>query len=254
MDERSVAVAGFEQCWRELFQACPGHVWHEAGGVVRAATGIPIPPFNGIWSFADEVSAEDVLRAVDEMATGELPWNVQLRPGYPAELEQALADRGLVHVGDIPFMAVEPGQLVQRPSPLVLREAVTFDDVSAHLGHLEAAFGMQPEVSRQAMPMAIFFLPGSTTWLGSTDGTEVTTALQYDVDASSGIFNVATPEEHRGHGYGGAATARAAQAAFDAGARCVWLQSSPIGESVYRGLGFRTLEHWRQWMPAAYAS
>jgi len=26
-----------------------------------------------------------------------------------------------------------------------------------------------------------------------------------------------------------------------------------MGESVYAGLGFSTVEHWTQWMPAAYA-
>jgi predicted GNAT family acetyltransferase len=63
------------------------------------------------------------------------------------------------------------------------------------------------------------------------------------------VASVATPERHRGQGYGGAATAHAVRAS---GATGAFLQSSPIGESVYRGLGFTTQEHWRQWMPSQY--
>jgi len=59
-----------------------------------------------------------------------------------------------------------------------------------------------------------------------------------------GIFNVATPPEHRGHGYGAAITAQAIHDGFAAGAELSWLQSSAMGESVYRRLGFRAVESY----------
>ena len=42
------------------------------------------------------------------------------------------------------------------------------------------------------------------------------------------------------------------QAIAMSGGRSAYLQSSPMGYSVYEGLGFYTAERWRQWMPAEY--
>ena len=53
-----------------------------------------------------------------------------------------------------------------------------------------------------------------------------------------GIFNVATPERRRGRGYGADVTSRALADAFARGAQFGYLQSSPLGEPVYRRLGF----------------
>ena len=63
---------------------------------------------------------------------------------------------------------------------------------------------------------------------------------------------VATPEAHRGHGYGGAVTGHAVEQARAAGARGAYLQSSPMGLPVYERLGFVPVETWRQWMPAQF--
>jgi GNAT superfamily N-acetyltransferase len=65
---------------------------------------------------------------------------------------------------------------------------------------------------------------------------------------------VATPEEHRGHGFGGAVTAHAVEAGRSEGARGAYLQSSPMGLPVYQRLGFVTVERWRQWMPSRYVT
>jgi predicted GNAT family acetyltransferase len=60
---------------------------------------------------------------------------------------------------------------------------------------------------------------------------------------------VATPEEHRGKGYGAAITTEAVRAGFDAGADLAGLQSSPMGESVYRRIGFRKVETYTLFAP-----
>ena len=67
----------------------------------------------------------------------------------------------------------------------------------------------------------------------------MTTSASYVVDGDFGIFNVATPAEYRGRGYGAAITGHAVREGFAAGAELAYLQSSAIGESVYRRLGFR---------------
>jgi predicted GNAT family acetyltransferase len=85
-------------------------------------------------------------------------------------------------------------------------------------------------------------LEGLEYYLGRVEGRDVATAIGYRLEGTVGIFNVATPREHRGRGYGAAVTAEAARDGFSAGAELAWLQSSAIGESVYRRLGFREVE------------
>jgi ribosomal protein S18 acetylase RimI-like enzyme len=82
-------------------------------------------------------------------------------------------------------------------------------------------------------------LGGMAVYLGRVDGDTATTAICYQTHEDAGIFSVATLPEHRRRGYGAAITARAARSSFENGADLAWLQTSTIGESVYRGLGFR---------------
>jgi predicted GNAT family acetyltransferase len=79
-------------------------------------------------------------------------------------------------------------------------------------------------------------------------GEVVTTAVGVTVGERVGVFNVATPAEHRRRGYGAAITARVVDDGVASGARWAWLQSSPSGYRVYEALGFRTLERWLTWV------
>ena len=99
------AVEAFFHTWAAMTATLPGGSYVEHAGVVRARMGLPVPAFNGVWG-PPPGAADDVLDAVDEFASGALPWNVQLRPGYPSELDEALAARDLVCTEDVPFMVL----------------------------------------------------------------------------------------------------------------------------------------------------
>lgn len=88
---------------------------------------------------------------------------------------------------------------------------------------------------------------GLRTYFGELDGVAVTTASALTYRGSVGIFNVATPPEHRGNGYGTTITARAVRDGLAARARSAWLQSSPDGFGVYQRMGFDTVVTWQCW-------
>ena len=240
--------------WGVICANSPGGAFEERRGVVRADSGLPVPPFNGVWSSTRDVVASDVIEAVEEFAAGELPWNVQLRPGYPAELDGALAERGLVVTAEIPLMVLpDPATLADSvaSSPARFRQVETFADLDSLLSLLERGFGMPPEIARRMFPIRLLFL--AATWLAATgDDGDVSTGLGFVHDGWCGVFNVATPEEHRGRGYGSAVTAHTVEAARAAGACGAYLQSSSMGLPVYQKLGFVTVESWRQWMLPSY--
>ena len=242
------AAEAFFATWAAMTATLPGGSYVEEAGVVRARMGLPVPAFNGVWGAHRQVRTDDVLAAVDEFASEDLPWNVQLRPGYPAELDEALQARDLVCTEDVPFMLLPDVSVVAAPATPPMREVVSFTDVDAALTLIEQGFGMPAELCRGMLPIRMLFLPATTTWI-AWDDVDVSTALSTVHGEMCGIFNVATPAEHRGRGYGAAVTA---QAVATSGARSAYLQSSPMGLSVYQAMGFHTAEHWRQWMPAEY--
>ena len=88
-------------------------------------------------------------------------------------------------------------------------------------------------------------LPEASWYIGrDADGAIVSTALGLRIDGATGVFNVATPSEHRGHGYGAALTSRLVRDGFEAGSAFAFLQSSDLGHGVYQRLGFRDAEEY----------
>ena len=251
------AVAAYHDLWRQMTLCFSSGSYDVDRGVARARTGVMAPAFNGVWGLDGAVTVEAVRDAAEDFAIGDLPWNVQLRPGYPADLDGALADLGLVVTEDVPFMVLtDPSRLraAVEAAPMHLRSAETFVDLDSVLTLLEQGFGMPAELTRQQFPVRFFTMSDSTTWIGSVDDEDVTTAFGATRRGVCGVFNVATPESARGHGYGGAVTAATVLSELDAGARAAFLQSSPMGYSVYERLGFVTVEQWRQWMPERYVT
>ena len=252
------ACRAYFATWSAMTGACTGGTYAQADGLARVRTQLPVAPFNGVWGTTRDVTADAVLEAVDEFRGGPLPWNLQLRPGYPAELDGALADRGLATTGQIPLMVLSDrarvDEVVAGTGERTVRPVRSFVDVDATLTLLEQGFSMPPALTRVLFPMHLLLMPGTTMWLVSADGEDVSTALGIVVDGCCGVFNVATPESRRGRGHGALATAQTVAAGFAAGATAAFLQSSPMGYSVYEKLGFTTVERWQQWMPAEYVS
>lgn len=250
-----LAVAAYFEVLERMAASCPGGSHVITDGVARSRTGLPVPPFNGVWGVERQVDAHAVLDAVDSFLAGELPWNLQLRPDHPAELDDALAERGLVRTGSIPFMVLADRDRLAsaaEDTDATLRRSETFDDYDAVVQAMEQGFGMPPELTRGVFPLRLLLLPGSTTWLAEVGGAPVATGATMRIGETCGVFNVATPEQHRRRGYGAAATARGVLAGLEQGARVTYLQSSPSGYGVYERLGFVTVESWQQWMPEQY--
>jgi ribosomal protein S18 acetylase RimI-like enzyme len=67
----------------------------------------------------------------------------------------------------------------------------------------------------------------------------------------AGIYWVGSVEEARGRGLGWALTAAAVNAGLDLGAEVTSLQASPMGESLYAAMGFKTVFSYRLLMAAA---
>jgi ribosomal protein S18 acetylase RimI-like enzyme len=90
--------------------------------------------------------------------------------------------------------------------------------------------------------------------IGRLDGANVATALAYERDGDCGIYNVGTLEHARRRGLGTALTALLLHEARDRGCTTASLQSTPMGEGVYRAVGFRDLGRIYEYVPGGAAS
>jgi ribosomal protein S18 acetylase RimI-like enzyme len=210
--------------------------------IVAVCPAFPIPQCNGPWVVEDSQAAVDGLPAAiaEVEAAGAWPW-VQSRSGH--ERTQAAArELGLTEVQRLPGMVVRPGELKAVDVELEIG-TIADEEIGEAVTVLSVAFGA-PEELLARFTADLMTMPEVTWYVGRVDASIVSTALGFSVDGATGIFNVATPPEHRGRGYGTALTARVARDGFAAGSEFVFLQSSEIGHAVYRQLGFRDVEEY----------
>jgi N-acetylglutamate synthase len=203
---------------------------------------LPLPSFNGVWVEEDTPLLE-LSSAIDELAEVESTLGFLTRSGTAASVEAAVRQLGYTAAERMPGMVTTPEELqsAQAPGFEVLR-LETADGFAQALAVAAAGFGAPADLLAPIYMLDVTSLEGIRFYLGRSNGQDVTTAVHFVVGDAVGIFNVATPDEYRGQGYGAAITAHAVREGFAAGASFAFLQSSAMGESVYRRLGFREVE------------
>lgn len=202
----------------------------------------PLPFLNGMWADTDAAAEhiDDARADAERLGT---PFTVMVREGRSPAVEAAAMERGFAAALRLPGMGVS--RTAFRDTHVADLE-ITRVETARHLEDAAAmiapAFGMPPDWAAAVYVPEVVALDGLQYYLGRVDGRPVATAMGFTIGAAVGIFNVATPEEDRGRGYGGAVTARAVRDGFERGATFGALQSSALGESVYRRLGFEQVE------------
>jgi ribosomal protein S18 acetylase RimI-like enzyme len=61
------------------------------------------------------------------------------------------------------------------------------------------------------------------------------------------VWSMATRPDCQGHGYGRTLLESALGQLFERGATGSLLQSSLVGQRLYGGIGYSTIEHWQLW-------
>lgn len=248
--EADTAASALASTWEHLVAAVPGGWTRREHGVLAVVTGVAVPTLNGAWvegTSLDELLLSDIL---DEIADLGLPYCLQLRPGCADELAAIAAGRGMVREEEVPLMVLEGPLDLRAPQEvealgirqLAPEESLVYAETAAR------GFGGPEDPFVQLLTPEVLRTPGTRCYVGMVGGEVVTTGMGVTLGDFVGIFNIATPPEHRGHGYGAAVTARAASDGFSSGARWSYLQSSAAGFGVYDRLGYTTVERWDCWV------
>lgn len=248
--EADTVASALASTWEHLFAAIPSGWVRREDGVVGAASGVPAPTLNGVWPERVVLDAGLVSEVLGQIASLKLPHCLQLRPGAPEHLAALAARRGMVEEEPIPLMVLEDPQHLasaQEVEPLQIRQLAP-EEAPLHAHIAARGFEAPEEVFTQLMTPAVLASPGTRCYVGTFEDQVVTTGIGVTLGDFVGIFNIATPPEHRGHGFGAAVTARAASDGLAHGAGWSYLQSSVAGFGVYDRLGYKTLERWACWV------
>jgi ribosomal protein S18 acetylase RimI-like enzyme len=105
-----------------------------------------------------------------------------------------------------------------------------------------ATYGIPPDVvGRIFESISMLGAPHMCAVVAYADGEPMSCAMVILTHGIGGVYWVGTDPDGRGRGFGEACTRFVTNAAFDAGARFVALQASPMGEPIYLRMGYRRI-------------
>ena len=117
-----------------------------------------------------------------------------------------------------------------------------------------ASIGFPPEVFDHYDNHSGLLAENAVALLAYEGAEPLAIAMTIVADGVAGIYWVGTTESARGRGLGRALTTAAVDAGFDLGADLASLQASPMGEPIYRAMGFETIYEYRLLMASPSGS
>jgi hypothetical protein len=222
----------------------------ERNGVLLFATASDFPVLaNGAFRLDAGVPADDVIGVADAWfaergrgwSLGTTSWG-----GADQDLLAAAEARGMLATTDMPGMVCDERLPdVAAPEGIELRVIAAPEDEAAFVAMSDLAYTslglpagviatMASEPGRTASPHLVT--------IGAFEGDTLLSGAQVMFSHGiAGVYCVATAEAARGRGLADLVTRTVTNLGFDGGAACVTLQASPMGESIYRRMGYREL-------------
>lgn len=243
--------ANSEEWWRYYGHAPQADV-HEERELLWLTSGIPIKEYSGVAraTFDPDRAPQDIDQQITRMqayfSAKQVGMQWIIGPSTrPTNLGERLEQHGFLLQGTAPGMAVQLERLPRALATPPQLEIVRVADES-HLKEWAAvagqAFGEPAAIqqARCAVHAAFGFAEDAPLqrYLARLDGQPVAMSELFLAAGVAGIYDVATVPRARGQGIGAAITYEPLLAASARGYRIGVLEASPMGEPVYRRLGF----------------
>lgn len=217
----------------------PGGTVLPSGGVMLL-TGEPHP----FGNFAIGQSDDEVEIITRELAATGQPACVIFADGLSTEAEKTAKRNGFAHEETMPAMAIEIDCLAacSLPESYRFERFEPDDDAEDWATAFAIGYELPRSVADVFSPLAVPIDPAPDADIQffrvSHEGRTAAVSALITGHGVAGIYCVATVPEHRCRGLGAFVTAEPLRAVRDHGYRIGVLQSSSMGHSVYRGLGF----------------
>lgn len=222
----------------------------ESDGLLVYATGSDFPVLaNGAFRLDARASAGELIERADAwFAERGRGWSLGTPSGNGGDqdLIDAALDRGFVTVTDQPAMVCDE-RLADAvpPAGIELRVLTAEADAAAFVAMADQAYtslglpaGVMPAMGGPTPLMP----PPHLVTVGAFEGDGIVSGAQVLFSHGiAGVYCVATAESARGRGLAELVTRAVTNLGFDGGAPLVTLQASPMGEPIYRRMGYREL-------------
>ena len=233
----------------------PGCILHDEGDALWFENPIPIMPYNGILKFQVEKNIDQRIdRLVNHYQKRRVVffWVVHPRSS-PIDLSDRLQKRGLREVELMPGMVRSLAELPESPplpEGIEVHEIIGEKDSGEFSDFVSWRWGVPKEYMDQLRATLASFRigkPGSKShmWQAWRAGQPIAKAGMYLAAGSAGIYAVVTKPEARRLGLARILTLTALKKAQTLGKDFAVLHSTPMAESVYKSLGFKTVAEFR---------
>jgi GNAT superfamily N-acetyltransferase len=240
------------QHWADAFEdlvADLGGDFRRFGAVDAFLGNLPLPFANGCLVL-QPVDGGDLAAALNWVRSGGVPFQARLDENVlTPDLKQVLDDHGLVE-DEPPMPAMVLAPIPKSPPPA---EGVEVSRVTpatyADFVAIMVDTGIPEAYASQIFPAHLLELNNASYFLAALDGERAGISAAVRTTPSGGIYSVATVEKARRRGVGSAVTWAAVDAIRGWGCSSAVLQSSEMGYSVYRAMGFREVTRYRRFSP-----
>ena len=216
--------------------------------MAMVVTDIPVPLFNVVTRvlFTPENLEANIEKAIGRFREKGVPGNWFVGPAtQPPDIGNALLSHGFAQSDIQPGMAVDLRTLpdLTLPPGFEIEPLTSVDQLKGYGEVTLRGFGLPASLLDTALEYVksaeIDSVSQEHSYLGLMDGKTVGVSTVIYGAGVAGIYRVATIPEARGKGVGTAMTLRPLLDARDKGYRVGILQSSKMGYSVYKKIGFR---------------
>jgi ribosomal protein S18 acetylase RimI-like enzyme len=243
---------------RQLFELDSGADVDAGAGWVFGAGRSPHPVIsNAAFRIDDNLDPDDLLeRARVFFAARGRGFAAWARAGVAEDrnLIEAAEEAGLQQVYEMPEMVLDRrAEAPPPPAGVELRRVTSATDGEDYwrvAASAYASIGFPPEAFAFYDDHDGLVAGNAAAFLARLGGRPAGIAMTIVSHGVAGIYWVGATEEARNHGLGWTMTATAVNAGFDMGAEIASLQASPMGESLYRRMGFETVFSYRLLMCA----
>jgi len=251
---------------RRLFGLDPGAQIEAGEGWLFGAGRSTHPVIsNAAFRLDDGLDPDELIeRARAWFAARERGFAVWTRAGTEEDrgLIEAAERAGLQNVYEMPEMVLEDDTTTDRVSlagePMAgieVRRVSSPEEASQYWRVATASYasiGFPPEIFAFYEENEYLWADGAAAFLAHVDGRPAGISMTIVTHGVAGIYWVGATEEARGRGLGRTMTAVAVEAGLEMGGDSASLQASPMGESIYRRMGFERVFDYRLYMcPAA---
>lgn len=260
-DSEQTILAALEQNLWQLwsrFGLGEGCVLHDDGDAIYFDTPIPSLPYNAVIRFAPE---GDAARRIDDIFAHyerrKQPFVWMVHPSaQPDDLAHRLDAHGLAEAEVCPGMAMPLSGLPEEaplPHGLSIHEVTDGAELADFLELVswrwDIAAKHRPALASVTRALNLGAGGAIRCWIARHDGRAVAKIVLNMAAGAAGIYGVATKPEARGLGLARALTLRALHQARREGYDLAVLHSTPMAQSLYEKIGFRTYRSFRIFAP-----